>query len=85
MKHIIVMLLSVLFVFLIKSFLNIADPILLIIAIVPVIFSVLIDYLNPIDKVFVIQDLNGKIVSIKRVKPFFPLNSNFFIIEKQID
>lgn len=85
MKHIIVMLLSVLFVFLIKSFLNIADPILLIIAIVPVIFSVLIDYLNPIDKVFVIQDLNGKIVSIKRVKPFFHLNSNFFIIEKQID
>ncbi len=85
MKHIIVMLVSVLFAYLIKSFLNIPDPILLLIAIIPVIWSIVIDYVTPLDKVFIVKDMNDNIISIKRVKPFFYLNSNFTIIEKEID
>lgn len=85
MKHIIILFVSVLFIYIIKLFLNIPDPILLLISIFPVIISLVIDYLNPIDKVFIIKDLNGNIISIKRHKPFFNLDTNLSIIEKEID
>lgn len=85
MKHIIILFVSVLFIYIIKTFLNIPDPILLLISIFPVIISLVLDYLTPTDKVFIILDHNRNIVSIKKIKPFFDLASNLSIIEKEID